>query len=282
MSNLWLPSSTQGYARNKSESKYPQLWEGLGGYWDFPVQGVIPSLGLARDLSGNNNHGTLVGDTHSVPGNGPVLDFDGAGYVDITQASRLPIYSLSQPYSVAFWVRADAPSVSTEVFAEGRTSSQNPFFRMFAFAGDFTKLTLFCRDDNADSVLPITTGTLTVFDNFWHFVVWTDHGGDGKLYVDAVRDGTDFNYSSEIPGAGPVTLNTTSFAALRRSSATGHLTGQISDVKIYNLALKASDINFLFNNPRALVTPRDGIIVKAPEAPPVGDIVVLRRRMEAA
>ncbi|KKL14339.1 hypothetical protein LCGC14_2516680 [marine sediment metagenome] len=62
---------------------------GLVGIWIFNDKpGVV---GRTYDLSGNGNHGTLVADTHSVPGKfGNALDFDGTGdTVQIPNSSSL-------------------------------------------------------------------------------------------------------------------------------------------------------------------------------------------------
>ena len=71
------PSYHTGFAQWPGMSEYPQLWKGLVGAWDM-------SLGVTGtkvfDLSGHNNTGILVADTHWVYDKfGSALDFDGTG-----------------------------------------------------------------------------------------------------------------------------------------------------------------------------------------------------------
>ena len=83
------PSYHQGYARNASESENPGSWLGLVGAW-APALG--PTGSTLRDVSGNNNHGTLTDMDPAtdwvISGNprlpGWALDFDGSNdYIDI-------------------------------------------------------------------------------------------------------------------------------------------------------------------------------------------------------
>ena len=73
------PTYQQGFARSASESAYPSLWKGLVGAW---AMGLGPTgIATLRDVSGNQNHGTIKGSmtsTDSVVSDGRyALDFDG-------------------------------------------------------------------------------------------------------------------------------------------------------------------------------------------------------------
>lgn len=76
---------------------YPDIEEGLVGYWDFSKEQEV-----AYDLSGNDNHGTIVGATWGNGRNGKALSFDGIDdYVAITNISPI---TLSE-FTLSAWVK---------------------------------------------------------------------------------------------------------------------------------------------------------------------------------
>jgi len=234
-----LPKPTRGSLLNKSHP----LARGLVGYW-LLNEG---SGNKVFDLSGNGNIGNLVATAHFVSGKfGSALDFDGdSDCVQFTQNANLPIYSMVNPYAISFWVKAAPASASSEILTEGSTIADAPFFRMFSYSADYSKLTLYSRNDAQVAVLPLTTSTSTVFDSTWHHVFWTDHAGNAKLFIDGKQDATDFSYTP----SGTLTLNTTTLAALHRASIVNYYACQIDHLTIYNRILSASEIALLYREP---------------------------------
>ena len=96
-----LPSYKQGYARNASVSKRPNLWKGLvfSQKYSLGVTGITTT----RDISGFKNHGTMNGsmtlDDWVISGNprlpGYALDFEGTD--DFVEISSVPDISEKKP-----------------------------------------------------------------------------------------------------------------------------------------------------------------------------------------
>lgn len=94
-------SQQTGYARNASESAYPNLWRGLVGWW---CPSINPRGGNRLfDLSPFRNHGTLTNMTNDdwvVSSGGGALDFDGTtDHVAFT----CPVAALQFPFTVSLW-----------------------------------------------------------------------------------------------------------------------------------------------------------------------------------
>jgi len=89
------------------ESEFPELWQGVRGYW-APCLG--PSGTRLHDVSGLNNWGTLTGmdaATDWVVDDGRyVLDFDGSD--DYVACGTLPSLAGSNSFSVSGWVKINA------------------------------------------------------------------------------------------------------------------------------------------------------------------------------
>ncbi|UCE48260.1 MAG: LamG domain-containing protein, partial [Phycisphaerales bacterium] len=194
--------------------------------------------GNANDSSGNNNHGTVMGDAQWVAGGklGGALAFDGLDdIVVVTQNSGLPIYNngTDNAYSVAMWVKG-GPQNDMRVFSEGSTTNNNPLFNLGTQnAGATGQFDVYIR--------PVGMGhTYSVaepFDDTWHHIVWVDENGAARLYIDGRLDGGDFNYTR-----ATLTLDTTTIGGILRAAPSHFFTGQIDDVHIYNRALSHAEI----------------------------------------
>jgi len=106
------PSFTQGYARNKAESAFPQLWDGLIGMW-VPFLG--PSSAILRDMNGYGNDGVLtsmdpatdwvVGGNPRLPGYALNFDDTEGEYVAIGDNDYL---ISGEPFSILWWEKVNA------------------------------------------------------------------------------------------------------------------------------------------------------------------------------
>jgi hypothetical protein len=205
----------------------------LVGHWMFDEG----SGTTAADSSGNNNHGTVMGDAFWVADGkvGGALSFDGVDdIVVVSQNSGLPIYNngTDNAYSVALWVKG-GPQNDLRVFSEGSTTSNNPLFNLGTHnstspTGQFA--TYIRPDTGTISNHPLSLAE--PFDDTWHHITWVDDNGTATLYVDGLPDGGDFNYTR-----GTMALDTTSIGGILRAAPSNFFFGQIDEVRVYNRAL---------------------------------------------
>lgn len=183
-----------------------------------------------------------------------------------------PIYNRTN-YSVSLWVKGlnspGSPQTDRRVFSEGRDgANNNPLFTLGtdnAPAGFPVTASLypFVRTD-AGANVPIVgrLSTRPVFDDAWHHVVWTDAGGQAKLYVDGALDETDYNYIRPTN----ITLNLTYIGVTARTGATNApapvtpYTGYIDEVATWNRVLTWSEIQQVMTNG----VPVPGQVILAP------------------
>jgi hypothetical protein len=219
---------------NKSTSSIAGPTSGLVGYWSFNGADTNWNTNTTKDLSGNNNTGTLVGmstTTSPVAGViGQALNFNGvSGYVT-TQVLAFPS---SCAYSMSMWMKSNGP-------VSGILEPLSWGYREFMFyTGSGTHHLAFSSDG---SYWDAAIGTSNLDDSKWHFVVGTASGIGSctavplAIYVDGVQQNTAT--SNVWNGAYNFTIG---------EGPDGYFNGSIDDVRIYNRALSASEITQFYN-----------------------------------
>ena len=185
------------------------------------------------DLSGNGNVGSLVADTHFVPGKfGSVLDFDGTGdYVEVAQKHGFS----GTIGSLVFWAKINLnighfcnyrKGLSNQLRIQGNTE-----FLVVTFDGD-------------TAIKSISFNNVT--DDLYHNFVFTWNNGNLKTYQDGIDTG-------EIAaGAGTGIWDFSLADAFEIGRSANYFTGQIDHVMIYNRALSSIEILYLYRNPFAM------------------------------
>jgi hypothetical protein len=228
-------SQQTGYARNASESAYPNLWRGLVGWW---LPSVNPRGGNRLfDLSPFRNHGTLTNMTNEdwvVSGGAGALDFDGVN--DLVSCGR-PILLGSGDFTISTWVYL-AVIDDDQVFAGNYgTGASNLTGVQIGTTKAYTTPPLAANRFNfylgshlqSNFVFSATT---------WYHLVAVRRGGVVSLYVNGVFDisGTRSNsIGSTIAwtlGSGP-------------NYSGEEMTGRIDDSRVYNRALTPPEIRLL-------------------------------------
>lgn len=227
----------------------PAFAQSLEHHGEWPLDGLVP--GVATDISGNSNDGTLVNFAASpwVPGMfGNALAFDGVDDYVSTALQSTAIYgSLGSPYSICFWVKAP-PQQNKFVYAEGSTSTNLP---IIVFGSPNNALTdrfrVLIRNAQNQNVMEGISNEVA-FDNSWHHVTFVDNAGECSCYIDGILDSAVWQYN---PGSGPgeagygtYPLNTATMGGLRRGTVCCNLTGEVDDLRIYKFAMTATDVAF--------------------------------------
>jgi len=212
---------------------------------------------VAIDSSGNNLHGELVNDPVWVAGvQGTALQFSGGNHVAVPgYEGILGTHSRTS----AAWINVTKTSASIITWGP---SGEGTKWVMRTHNGP-ASIRLECGRGN-------TYGTTDLVDGQWHHVaaVLEDDGSPDvseiKLYVDGKLDPID-------PTGTPRQMNTSSGGEFRIAydlNNTGRTyDGMMDDVRIYDRALSADDIQALMDNPGGTVTqalapsPADGVII---------------------
>lgn len=219
------------------------LWEGTGG--------------TAHDISGFQNHGTLINGPTWTPGrHGYALDLDGAD--DYVSAGDADIFSFGDsstdfPFSVSAWVLMRD---STRFRMLGKMGDAEPNVEwQFSFDGD-DKLRLVLFDEFISSekrLDQISSEVYTSLENSWHFVAASYTGNADlsgiRLYIDGQQVDTSgtagINYGAMHSTTAPVNMGRDPFGTPSFAS------GVIDDLRVYDRALSAAEWRQLYLDPWA-------------------------------
>jgi hypothetical protein len=206
---------------------------------DAAVSQSYPGTGtIWRDLSGFNNHGTLVsGPTYSSANGGSIV-FDGTNdYITLSSSQIAPG---TGAFTWNFWVKLNNLTNFSILFSG--TGSNSEYGVIFMDPRNGTSGLGYYA--NATRI----SDSNTTFGSNWLYVSFVGSGGaDGsrnlKLYRNTIQSGStytnNYNFTSTTPIIG---ANHSLFSELMR--------GNISNVSFYNRALSASEISQNFNATR--------------------------------
>jgi hypothetical protein len=211
------------------------LAQQLVGMWLF---NETPSpLGTAYDLSGNSNHGTMMGGTVSVPGKfGNVLRFD---EVDSWVSTTASVAGLSQ-LTVSIWARTDQTSSSQEyIIAQ---AGNNDAFKLIWKSNE--AVTFIVTNDAQNDAGAVESEELMKNSTDWFHFVGTYDGANVRLYINGELKGG--------PTAQTGVIETTPNYNVEFGSREGGNDlwgGDLDAPMIWNRALSASEILSLHRDP---------------------------------
>jgi len=201
---------------------------GLVGWWRLDEgEGNV-----AEDSSEFGNHGTIYGATWVEGKHGKALSFDGTDdYINILHANVLTF--TFENFSICFWLKpADVTSVM--VLQKGNYKTDG----WYVFISADSRMQLATCQDGATQFIE-TPASEFVTDTWYHCVL-VRNSSTGKVYVNGT-DRTDGTPSVTNP------LSNTRPLQFARDiwGASFHL-GVIDEVRIYNRALSAAEIQEIF------------------------------------
>ncbi len=188
----------------------------------------------AADASGNTNTGTLSGATWNAAGRyGSALSFDGSNdWVTIADKSVL---DLTSAMTVEAWVYASSSSGwRTVLLKEG---SAGLSYALYSSDAGSRPSGWIRRTSDIDA-----TGTSAIATNTWVHLAATYNGSTLTLYVNGVQAATRAITGAIVTSTLPLRIG--------GSAAWGeYFAGRIDEVRIYNRALSASEIQTDMNTP---------------------------------
>jgi hypothetical protein len=199
------------------------------------VLGRYPFDGNTQDVSGNERHGVVVGESPSYVADrctGKAIVGIGKHYVKLPDTPQMAA-TASQDLSVAFWARLAGPGdVGGLVAAKYKNydASNSSFFVKV----EPTAVSV--AGTGANSIkAPISGAT-----GWRHFAaVMPKGGGDTRLYLNGVLVGSGALAVPSTPGPHPVTIGTLSASDIER------FIGALDDVQFYARQLTAEEIAWL-------------------------------------
>ena len=209
---------------------------GLVGYWKFD-EATSTATTTTFDASGKSNHGTLTSGVSRATSTCKVsycLDFDGVDdYVDSGSGSSLDI---TQNVTLVSWVKLDT-------YTSGGTNTDRA--SIVQKTGQYY-MTVNSANGTLDAFFGGVTGShtpsnSTVSLNQWMHTAITYDGANIKWYIDGVLDKTS-------AATGTITSDPRSVRIGGEPAFGRFLNGSIDEVRVYNRALSADEIQRLWNS----------------------------------
>jgi prepilin-type N-terminal cleavage/methylation domain-containing protein len=196
-----------------------------------------------KDLSGNENNGTLINGVGYTTANGGSLLFNGNNYVMKSNWITPPTNS----FSIGCWVKFSDNNTDRYVLSFGRDAGDGPSTGGLAlFAYGFNSILnnqLFFEIGSGTG--RVSSGIVPILDT-WYYLTVTADGNNTKFYLNGLLQNTS-SQSTGLIASNP-TLSIGSYVNSSGNPGTLFHSGNIAQVSIYNRALTSSEVNLNFNN----------------------------------
>jgi len=242
----FLPLAASAAARIHMPPNYLRVGaSSLIGHWTFDGIDMNWSTNKASDKSGSGNSGTLTNmstTTSPVKGKiGQALTFDGVNdYIDAGSAASLDNLSASD-FTVTAWIKPAAIG-----YISGKMDNPGGVGWYFQAASNYIEVLQAFSGTNG--WWRTTAGTLQ--SNTWQHVAFTYNAGsvsnDPTFYINGVAQSIA---TEQTPVGTRQDDAAVSLAIGQRVASTADgvpFTGQIDDVRVYNSALSANEVLFLY------------------------------------
>lgn len=209
------------------------------GHWKFDET----SGTTAADSSPGGNGGTLTGDATFAPGlAGNCIQVSSGGNGLVRMGNILPLTNTS--FTISAWIKSSATNhrIPVSKHTAGHVNGYYLAFNSEAGYGTLNKAYFYGSVGATGE--PISSADVNT--NTWkHIVGVYEQGVAARIYVDG-----QFEASK---GPGFITTNTSELCVgglfIPATGYTNYFDGQVDDVQIYNRALSAWEVAYLFNNP---------------------------------
>jgi len=197
--------------------------------------------GNARDLSGDSNTGTLV--------TGRALSLDGTG--DYLDGGSVADHVFTGSFTVSLWAKTSSATEQTNLmkFSGGSTgyqvtlrADQNPAYWNCSVADDAGW---------QHARIYETQLSTTWDDGTWRHIVLRANNGTLEGYVNGVIGSDTDTYNNSV--ALGTSAQRMTIGGNYAGTPSNLVTGSMSSVKIFNIALSADQITELYNNPEQVL-----------------------------
>lgn len=214
----------------------------------------------AFDSAGSFNGTLSLAGASFVPGgiSGNAISLTQASGGLVNMGSSFPAFA-SGDFSIVLWVNTTTTAADTIALSKHKAGVQNGYLLAINTTGGGGQTNKATFTAGSEFVSQSPTSTSTVNDGLWHQIVGVYlAGGTHSIYVDGspVEASTP---SQTVPDLSAPFL----IGGVREVAGTNNpearYTGLVDEVQVYNQALTASQIDFLFQNP-AQVVPEPGTL----------------------
>jgi hypothetical protein len=235
-----------------------------GSAFTFPLDAQVayyPLDGNAIDISGNGLNGTLVGATPSTNRFGilqTALTFNGVS--DLINCGASNVFCFQTNFTLSAWIKMNGLQAGKYIVAKYNGSSAP---RSYGFGSEINTGRVYGFVSSSTGSFVECAGGSTLNDSKWHSLNFVyDNSFGMRLYVD------DALVASKA-AAGYAPFNNSPIPLTIGGLTSGQFFGgQIDDVRIYDRALSASEIDLLYRTDiGAEITVTPAIKLQVPTVP---------------
>lgn len=213
---------------------------------NFPIDdnlvGFWPLDSNFLDVTTNSNNGSATGTitfSDGVHGEGAVIDGSSGTAINVDSNSAMTVAEVS----ISSRVKFNATSGTQGIFEKSTDGTVNKSYLLFLANNELTFRTVIPGSGtNVDIDIPVNSAGLGTND--FHHIVATFDGTTKRVYVDNQLKASAVHSYTLVQSNGPCKIG-----ALFASAYV--LNGIIDEVRIYDKALNAVEINAVYNNPGA-------------------------------
>jgi hypothetical protein len=208
------------------------------------VKSYVSGSTTWRDLSGNNNSGSLVNGPTFSSANGGSIVFDGVD--DFASFGNFAASSLPNG-SISSWVKLASGGLTFQVIAAKRTAGDAPGFD-YELDLSSTGRNIRGLVSNGSSFNAITGNTTLLFD-VWYLLTFTWNGSALNIYLNDISDATQITQTVSVSS-----LSTKPFdigVGRETSVAQRYYKGNISSTLLYNRALSSQEVLQNYNSQKS-------------------------------
>lgn len=227
------------------------LARGLVGRWTFDEG----KGSLASDVSGRDNHGTIMGGAKWIEGRmGGALQFDGTDdFVSIPNESA---FDITGAVTVSAWIRVESFTNPWQAIV----TKGDRAWRLHR-ANETKSVGFACSDLSREQVGDLF-GKQDVADGKWHHVAGVLDGTKASIFVDGALD-------ASADSSPTISINDYAVLIGANAQVEGRLFhGHIDDVRIYDRALSVDELRALLKEAGAAVPPPGKAVAQEPKTAP--------------
>jgi hypothetical protein len=233
-------------------SPLPPSASGLVGYWTLDES----SGSTAADSSGNSNAGTVAGTTSWTSGKfGGAFQFNGSTYIKVPNSASLSISGSQISFGAWYYHTA-----STDGYILGKTVSDYTY--MLGVDKGAQQFAVYLKTGGTVRTLRwpgSVPNALSQYNNTWVHLFVTYDGATITAYVNGAKAAT-------LAATGNINATSDAFAIGARGGdgSWTRFSGTIDDVRIYNRALAASEVQALYSGSGATAPPSIALFTASP------------------
>lgn len=185
----------------------------------------------AKDLTVNNNNGTITnGVTYDTAGGGS-WSFDGTNDY-ITLGNNTSFNFASGFFTISVWVNFSNVSGQRSIITNYQSGSNGWSLQLFGGV-----IIASYSGDGID-----TTGTTVIQANTWYYITITGQPGTYKLHINGIQDGSTYTGIVNLSGSSTI---------IGQIAGSSYFNGNMTDIRAYTRVLSASEILAYYNTTKA-------------------------------